>query len=111
MIREIAYGDASFMRHWRGCVIAFLATFYVLIHLYAGFYGPPESILFRSFHVGTALALVFLYFPLLRHSHGPTRLAARIVDLLLILGAFWVVAYFVIELETWDYRRFALRPQ
>ncbi len=111
MIREIAYGDASFMRHWRGWVIAFLATFYVLIHLYAGFYGPPESILFRSFHVGTALALVFLYFPLLRHSHGPTRLAARIVDLLLILGAFWVVAYFVIELETWDYRRFALRPQ
>ena len=38
MIREIAYGDASFMRHWRGWVIAFLATFYVLIHLYAGFY-------------------------------------------------------------------------
>ena len=68
MIREIAYGETSFMRHWRGWVIAFLGTFYVLIHLYAGFYGPPESILFRAFHVGTALALVFLYFPLLRHT-------------------------------------------
>lgn len=111
MIREIAYGETSFMRHWRGWLIAFLGTFYVLIHLYAGFYGPPESILFRAFHVGTALALVFLYFPLLRHSKGPVRFFARIVDLLLILGAFWIVSYFVIELETWDYRRFSLRFQ
>jgi len=111
MIRDIAYGETSFMRHWRGWAIAFLGTFYVLIHVYAGFYGPPESILFRAFHVGTALALVFLYFPLLRHSHGPVRLLARLIDLALIVGAFWVVAYFVIELETWDFRRFQLRFQ
>ncbi len=111
MIRDIAYGETSFMRHWRGWVIAFLGTFYVLIHVYAGFYGPPESILYRAFHVGTALALVFLYFPLLRNAHGPVRLLARLIDFLLVLGAFWVVAYFVIELETWDFRRFSLRFQ
>ena len=111
MIREIAYGETSFMRHWRGWVIAVLGTFYVLIHLYAGFYGPPESMLFRSFHVGTALALVFLYFPLLRHTRGLTRLLAQTIDLLLILGAVWIISYFVIELETWDFRRFDLRFQ
>ncbi|MDA0369670.1 MAG: TRAP transporter fused permease subunit [Proteobacteria bacterium] len=109
MIRDIAYGETSFMRHWRGWVIAVLGSFYVLIHLYAGFYGPPESILFRAFHVGTALALVFLYFPLFKNARGPLKWVAWTIDFILIAGAFWIVTYFVLELETWDYRRFALR--
>ncbi len=111
MIKDIAYGDGFAVRHWRGWLIAFIGAFYVFIHIYAGLYGPPESLLFRAFHVGTALALVFLYFPLFRHASTPVRNLGTLLDVLFIVGSLWIAAYYVIELETWEFRRFDMRFQ
>lgn len=80
-----------------------LSVFFILLHLYAGIYGPPDALLFRSLHVNVALALVFLIRPL---SKGPLRF----VDFALVLGAVWVQIYFFIELETWNIRTVFFRP-
>ena len=108
MIKDIAYGDASAFRQWRGWTIAFIGAFYVFIHIYAGFYGPPESILFRSLHVAAALALVFLYFPLFKDGTPAMRALGTLVDLAFIAGSLWIAGYFIVYLETWDFRRFQL---
>ncbi len=64
--------------------------------------------LLRSLHVGLALALVFLYYPLGARS-GKQHPIALAIDLVLVLGSLWTIGYYVVELDTWDYRRFDLR--
>lgn len=111
MIKDIAFGEGHPIRRWRGWLIAFIGAFYVLIHLYAGLYGPPESLLFRAFHVGTAVALVFLYFPLFRNRSPRLKALGTFIDLIFVAGALWIAFYYVIELETWEFRRFSMRFQ
>ena len=80
-----------------------LGTFFVLTHLYAGIFGSPDALLFRSLHVNVALALVFLSRPL-------GGRALRLLDLVLVAGVVWVQVYFFIELETWNIRTVFFRP-
>ena len=89
--------------HSEAWAILSLGVFFILIHLYAGAFGSPDALLFRSLHVNTALALVFLSRPLGR---GWLRLA----DLAMVAGAAWVQIYFFIELETWHIRTVFFRP-
>ena len=77
---------------WETWVILCLGTFFIFIHLYSGIYGSPDSLLYRSLHVNTALALVFLTRPL-------GKGIFKALDLVMIAGAIWVQTYFFIELE------------
>ena len=86
---------------WEAWVILGLGAFFILIHLYAGIYGAPDALLFRSLHVNVALALVFLTRPL-----G----VFRAIDFVLVAGVAWVQVYFFIELETWNIRTVFFRP-
>lgn len=108
MFAELANGAPTFRRTWRGWLSGTLGIFFVLVHLYAGIYGPPDAMLLRSVHVGIALALVFLYYPLGGKKGGQAPIALAI-DLLLVLGSLWTIGYYLIELDTWDYRRFDMR--
>ncbi len=92
--------DGRLVDSW---AILTLSTLFVLIHLYAGIYGSPNALLFRSLHVNIALVLVFLTRPL---GSGLPRIA----DLAMIAGTLWVQAYFMIELETWSIRTIIFRP-
>ena len=98
--RLLGQGSGSL---WEAWVILGLGAFFILIHLYAGIFGAPDALLFRSLHVNVALALVFLTRP------SGTGLW-RLTDLLLVAGAVWVQVYFFIELETWNIRTVFFRP-
>lgn len=84
-----------------------LSFFFVLIHLYAGIYGSPDSLFFRSLHVNIALVVVFLAWPLGGESQRPWQ---RAIDLLWVAGALWVQLYFAMEIETWYMRTIVFRP-
>ncbi len=92
--------DGSPLLAW---TVLVLSVFFILLHLYAGIYGAPDALLFRSLHVNVALALVFLVRPL-------GRGWPRFVDFILVVGAVWVQIYFFIELETWNIRTVFFRP-
>jgi len=83
-------------------LVVVLSVFFILIHLYAGIYSPPDALLFRSLHTTTALFIVLLIWPL------PGRL--RILDFFLMGVVLWVQVYFFIELETWNIRTVFFRP-
>lgn len=108
MFADLANGAMSFSRTWRGWLTGTLGIFFVLLHLYSGIYGPPDAMLLRALHVGIALALVFLNYPLAARA-GPQPPIALAIDLLLVLGSLWTIGYYIIELDTWDFRRFDLR--
>ena len=94
-------------RSWRSIsafVVLVTAAFFVLIHIYAGVFGSPDSLFFRSLHVNCALILVFLTKPLSRYFW------LRWLDMLLIVAAVWVQIYFILELETWNLRTIFFRP-
>jgi len=42
---------------------AWLALAMALFHLYTGYFGPPDAIVFRAIHLGFALTLAFLIYP------------------------------------------------
>ena len=83
-------------------LVVVLSVFFILIHLYAGVYSPPDALLFRSLHTTTALLLVLLIKPL------PHRL--RFFDFFMMAVIVWVQCYFFIELETWNIRTVFFRP-
>jgi len=87
-------------RRWVGLV---LSVFFVLIHLYAGFYGGPDSMLYRMLHLVVALALVFVVFPL-DARRGRRRVAARALDTVLFLCALWLAWYYLSTIGTWEMR-------
>ena len=108
MFADLANGAPSLSRTWRGWLTGTLGIFFVLVHLYSGIYGPPDAMLLRALHVGIALALVFLNYPLgARSGKQPPIVLA--IDLVLVLGSLWTIGYYLVELDTWDYRRFDLR--
>ena len=87
-------------RRWVGLV---LSVFFVLIHLYAGFYGAPDSMLYRMLHVVVALALVFVVFPL--DAAGRARRTwARVLDTALFCCALWLAWYYLSTIDDWEMR-------
>lgn len=87
-------------RRWVGLV---LSVFFVLIHLYAGFYGGPDSMLYRMLHLVIALALVFVVFPLDAPA-GVRRALARGLDVVLFLCASWLAWYYLSTIDRWEMR-------
>ncbi len=88
----------------RAWLIAWLGLSWMLLHLYSGFYGSPNAMLFRTLHLGVAMALVFLYMPT-----GGKRerqpLPFVLIDILLFAGCLWTSVYFFIFYDTWEFRR------
>jgi TRAP transporter 4TM/12TM fusion protein len=58
-------------------VIALVATFMSLYHLYVAFTGAPQPLFFRGTHLLFAMALVFLLYPSLVRRAGPAAGAIR----------------------------------
>ena len=87
--------------------IAVLATFFILLHLDTGMFGGPDATIFLTIHVCTALAVVFLVSPSKRKWHQPLN-RYFLIDALCIAGSFWVAAYILFNIETWDYRNVSL---
>lgn len=99
-------GSAPTWTRWAIVVLAFL---FIVFHLYAGIWGPPDAILFRAVHLCLALPLVFLCFPLGRAWHGKIG-PPFVIDVLLLLGCAWLATYFVMEIDDWDMRVVFMRP-
>ena len=99
LIENPAISSSAAIKAW---AIIILSSFFILIHLYAGIYSPPDALLYRSLHTTTALVLVLLTRPL------PGKL--HLIDILLVAGVLWVQTYFFIELETWNIRTVLFRP-
>src|SRR5699024_6851033 len=47
-----------------GWVVAFLAIYLTLFHLYTGYYGILQTQIQGAVHLGTALGLIFLLYPI-----------------------------------------------
>lgn len=96
------------VRMW---LIAWLGMTWMLIHIYSGFYGSPNAILYRTLHVGLALALVFLYMPT---GSGRWRdrqpLPLVLFDAVLVIASLSISAYFMLFLDSWEMRRAAMGP-
>ena len=84
------------IRRWIGLT---LSVFFILIHLYAGFYGAPDSMLYRMLHLVLALALVFVVFPLLSSS-GWRKLANRTLETVLFFCALWLSWYYLSTIKS-----------
>jgi len=84
-------GAISRFRGWLGAGIAALAVTMSLFHIYAAFFVvPPETL--RAVHVGAALGLIFLLFPVAR------RFRHRLMpwDVVLALAAVGAIAYLLL---------------
>ena len=88
------------IRRWIGLT---LSVFFILIHLYAGFYGAPDSMLYRMLHLVLALALVFVVFPI-KSSSGWRKLANRTIDTVLFFCALWLSWYYLSTIKSWEMR-------
>jgi TRAP transporter 4TM/12TM fusion protein len=87
-----------------GCVILFVAVFFTLIHLYAAIYGAPPTMLFRPLHLTLALVLLVLIHPLGRRWNAPFN-RWSVIDGVLLVGAVWLVFYYVNTSEVWALRQ------
>jgi TRAP-type uncharacterized transport system fused permease subunit len=94
------------IRRWIGLT---LSVFFILIHLYAGFYGAPDSMLYRMLHLVLALALVFVVFPI-KSSSGWRKLANRTIDTVLFFCALWLSWYYLSTIKSWEMRIVRNRP-
>ena len=93
--------SARLVRAW---LIAWIGLSWMLIHLYAGFYGSPNAMLFRTLHLGVAMALVFLYLPTGGdRERQPWPLL--LFDIVNVLACLWISVYFMIFYDTWEFRR------
>ena len=77
------------LRRWIGLV---LSVFFVIVHLYAGFYGAPDSMRYRMLHLVLALAIVFVVFPI-KPASGWRQVVTRTIDAALFLCAVWLAWY------------------
>lgn len=71
-----------------------LATVFVLVHLYAAMFGSPATLFFRPVHLLIALVLVFIWFPLGRKHDAPFN-AWSLIDLVCIAASVWVFQFYV----------------
>lgn len=108
-IRSLGLGaDRDAFAGARRWVALVLAVFFVLIHLYAGFYGAPSSMLYRMLHLTLALALVIVMFPLRVPPgwHWPGRL----LDLVLFAATLWLIWYYLATFDRWELRTVRMSP-
>lgn len=110
VLRDLTGVDVPAGRALRAWVVGTLGLFYVLIHVYSAYYGSPNSMMFRTLHVGAALALVFLYLPLRAGPDGRQPLPWLAVDVLFFFGSLWISAYFIIFYDSWEFRKFMMQP-
>lgn len=71
-----------------------VATVFVLLHLYVAMFGGPATLFFRPVHLILALVLVFVWFPLGRKPEAPFN-RWTVVDLVLIAAAVWVFQFYL----------------
>lgn len=96
-------GSRSQMPGWLRWLIALLATFLVLFHLYIGIYGAPQNEVFLWVHLCVAMALLFLFHPLRRRWDGALN-AWSILDLLCVAGCAWTLGFLLYGLDDWQSR-------
>lgn len=70
-----------------------LATIFVMLHLYAAMFGAPATLFFRPVHLVLALVLVFVWFPLGRKPDAPFNIWTPL-DLLCIGATVWVFQFY-----------------
>jgi len=78
------------VRHF---VIAVMATFLILYHLYVGILGPPPGYVFKAVHLGAAQMLAFLIFPMLKKKGSrfyALDLACTLVTLFITVYILWL---------------------
>jgi TRAP transporter 4TM/12TM fusion protein len=88
------------LRRWIGLV---LSVFFVIVHLYAGFYGAPDSMMYRMLHLVLALAIVFVVFPI-KPASGWRQVVNRTIDAALFLCAVWLAWYYLSTINSWEMR-------
>ncbi len=89
----------------RARLVAFLAIYLALFHLYIGIYGSPTNRVFLPVHLCLALALCFLCAPAV-----PDRRASMWFDGIGALGAFAVLAWCLASADDWDLKSIGLSP-
>ncbi len=95
--------QASIAARFRAYAIMCLAMFFVLMHLYAGVYGEPDFIVYRSLHVTIALALIFIA------TMKPTTLSV-FFGLCLLGATIFVQGYYFAVLDSWGVRQIIFEP-
>jgi TRAP transporter 4TM/12TM fusion protein len=94
---------------WYAALIALLATYLVVYHIYIGIYGAPTNALYLPVHLTVALALLFLVHPLGRRWNEKLRPASA-VDLGCVAASFALLAYFLSIIDSWQMLYVAMPP-
>jgi len=89
----------------RARVVATLAVYLALYHLYIGIYGSPTNRVFLPVHLCLALALCFLAHPL----RGAGRMGA-LADWGAALSSLALLVWCLIEIDEWDLKSVGLSP-
>lgn len=94
---------------WYAALIALLAVYLVVYHLYIGVYGSPTNAVYLPVHLLVALALLFLVHPLGRRWNEKLRPASAI-DLGCVAACFGLLAYYLSIIDTWQLLYVSLAP-
>lgn len=91
------------MGRTRDRLVAFLAIYLSLYHLYIGIYGSPTNRVFLPVHLCLALALCFLTYPAAR-----SKKWGEWIDVTCVLGSAMVLTWCLVNLEDWDLKSIGL---
>jgi TRAP transporter 4TM/12TM fusion protein len=94
----------------RLALLATLAVYLVLYHVYIGIYGAPTSAIFLPMHLLIALSLVFLLNPL-GNAHSRYRSLFLSVDALCVVTCTVLAAYYLSIINTWQAMYVGLQPR
>jgi TRAP transporter 4TM/12TM fusion protein len=89
-------------RSWTAYAIVVIGVAMSLFHLYAIAIAPPEAFPFRAWHLGFAITLVFLLFPLIRRGE---RARPRWWDLVALVLALGTCVYILVLYKPYIFER------